>query len=369
MGLGVTIEDVARAARVSRQTVSRVINARPHVRREVRTRVEQAIETLGYVPSMAARQMGGRRSYMLLALMEQADPREPAARLPLDAMLIAGLEACSAHGYRVVFEQLPAATRSDPALAESLLRSALGALQPDGVILLPPLEARPELLAALAARGIRRASLSAESPYGRTMPGTGDIDLGEAAAHHLLGLGHRQIAFMAGFGDTERSQRRLAGYRRALATKGSRAHRHFVCETPLDFSAAFEMARSWLEPTIRPTAIIAESEEAARAVVQAAKSLKRSVPRELSVLALEDRPGLARSEPPISSLHQPHAQQFAAACQRLIEASMTRAGDDVVSGDSVARARTPPPPNHLLIERASLGLAPRALPRSLAVRS
>jgi LacI family transcriptional regulator len=330
--------------------------------------VEEAIATLGYVPSLAARQMAGRRSYMLLALLEQADLREAAARLPLDAMLIAGIEACSAQGYRVVFEQLPASSRSNPALIESHLRAALGALQPDGVILLPPLDARTDLIAMLAARGIRSAALCPRAAHARPVPGSGDIELGDAAAHHLLALGHSQIAFMAGPGDAERSQRRLAGYRRALASRGSRAHRHFVCETPLDYGAAFDIARSWLVPTIRPTAIIAESAEAARAVVQAARSLKRSVPRELSVLSLEECPGLARSEPAISALHQPFAQMFAAACQRLIEASATRAGDEGDAGDKAARARAQPPPNFLLIERASLGLAPRAVPQGLAVR-
>ncbi|MEO0872873.1 MAG: LacI family DNA-binding transcriptional regulator, partial [Pseudomonadota bacterium] len=72
MGLrNTTIEDVAKAAGVSRQTVSRVINRRSNVKDAVRARVEEAIAELGYVPNAAARRMGGARSYLLLAVIER----------------------------------------------------------------------------------------------------------------------------------------------------------------------------------------------------------------------------------------------------------------------------------------------------------
>jgi len=65
-GRPVTIEDVAIAADVSRQTVSRVINAHPNVKDVVRKRVEAAIASLGYVPNLSARRMGGARSYLIV---------------------------------------------------------------------------------------------------------------------------------------------------------------------------------------------------------------------------------------------------------------------------------------------------------------
>ena len=67
----ITIEDVGKAAGVSRQTVSRVINRSPKVSVASRERVEAAIAELGYVPNIAARRMGGARSYVLLAVFER----------------------------------------------------------------------------------------------------------------------------------------------------------------------------------------------------------------------------------------------------------------------------------------------------------
>ena len=67
----VTIKHVAAEAGVSLQTVSRVINDGPNVRDAIKDRVREAIEKLGYVPSLAARRMGGNRSYLLLALNDR----------------------------------------------------------------------------------------------------------------------------------------------------------------------------------------------------------------------------------------------------------------------------------------------------------
>ncbi|MEO1490032.1 MAG: LacI family DNA-binding transcriptional regulator, partial [Pseudomonadota bacterium] len=181
----ITIEDVAKAAGVSRQTVSRVINRRPNVKQEVRDRVELAINTLGYVPNVAARRMGGAKSYLLLAVIERgavaAGAGERAGRLPLDGMLLAGLEASSSAGYHLLFEQL------EPDRETSLAKFArtLTALSPDGVVLTPPLEDRHDLREALEKRGIATEYMGERHEYGVAVPGMDDAGLGEAAAQHL----------------------------------------------------------------------------------------------------------------------------------------------------------------------------------------
>ena len=342
MRQGITIEDVAKAAAVSRQTVSRVINRSPRVSPEARARVEQAIADLGWVPSLAARSMAGGRSRLLLVVFEGPPPgSEPA--LPLGDLLLAGTATCSAQGYRLLFEQL--APGLSPAAATAQLAATLGAAQPDGAILLPPADRARPLRDLLESRGIACETLHAAGhPPGNP---------GEAAAQHLLALGHRQIGFIAGAPDPARTRDNLAGYRRVLAQKDSRAHRHFVAETATDLAATLELARSWLVPTIRPTAIIAERAATALAVLHVARSLKLAVPRDLSLIALEDDPALAGSQPPLAALHEPAAALFAAACERLIAARE-------------ATPASPPEPPVMpltleLAERASLARAPRTI--------
>lgn len=342
-----TIEDVAREAGVSRQTVSRVINGSPNVSGPARERVEQAIDTLGYVPNAAARRMGGARSYLLLAAIERATAQDGPTGLPLDRMLLDGLRICSAHGYHLMFEQVA---------DERELGSALTSLTPDGVVLLPPLDERSAMHETLGRRGIAGSCLGERSEYGRILPGLDEAGFGEAAAGRLLEHGHRQVGYIAGTGEGARSRRRIEGYRRALAEAGSRAHRHFVSDEPRDFSGAMELARSWLAPTIRPTAIIAGSEAVALGVLQVARELGLVVPRDLSLLALEDTPGLARSQPPVSTLHQPLGELFAGACVRLIEA-----GGGARGGGDAAPAAVPPSQTHVFIPRATIARAPRAV--------
>lgn len=348
-----TIEDVAKAAGVSRQTVSRVINRASNVSQQARQRVEEAIAKLDYAPNLAARGMGGGRSYILLVLMEAGDDTV-AYGLPLGDMLLAGLETCSESNYHLMFDQIvrsPAdrqgtASRWDADLA-SQLGTILGAIQPDGVIVLPPLDDCNALHKLVASYGVPLAFLGERSEFGRTTPGLDQAALGEDAARHLIELGHRQIGFIAGPGDSSVSKLRLEGYRRALARSGSRAHRHFVAEAPGDYPGAVELGRSWLTPTIRPTAIITSTAQMALALHQVASECGIAIPRDLSLISLEETSALALPTPPVSSLHLPLELMFANACEQLIAAQ--------------TNIEAEPAPGAMLMDRASVARAPRTV--------
>lgn len=354
----ITIEHVARAAGVSRQTVSRVINNRTNVADTSRARVEAAIAELGYVPNAAARRMGGARSYMMLAVIQRGSGARGSGkrtgRLPVDAMLLAGVDACGATGYRLLFEQV----ESDPTSSLDALNRALTALSPDGVILTPPLDERDDLREAIEARSIALECLGERKAFGRAVPGIDDSALGEAATHHLIKLGHRQIAFITGAGDLSRSDRRVAGYHQVMATKGGRAHMHFTAKGQLGFAEARTLARSWLEPTIRPTAIIAETAEVALAILDVAAELGVNVPNDLSIISLEDRSSLSRAEPPVTALFQPYARLFEESCVKLI-ARAERPKEPNEPGEE----KPDPQPGAALewVMRASVTKAPRAV--------
>lgn len=346
-GRNPTIEDVAKAAGVSRQTVSRVINQKTNVSPSAKARVEAAIKDLGYVPNIAARRMGGARSYILLALIERGAARAVGGHLPLGELLLAGIEACSMHGYHLLFEQIEA-SGTPPAGMYERLAPILGSVQPDGVIIMPPLDRCEALRSTLSGKGIAYACLGERVEFGRTVPGLDEATFGKAAAQRLVDLGHRQVGFVAGVTEPERSLARLEGYRSTLAKCGSRAHRHFVAAGPNDFGQSLAIARNWLVPTIRPTAIIAETSEVAIAFLEAAHELGLKVPEGLSILSLTDSEALNRASPPVSVLHQPYGEMFAKACERLMATS---------SGNAVE----PPSQGFEFVDRGSLARAPRAV--------
>ncbi|MEL7189955.1 MAG: LacI family DNA-binding transcriptional regulator [Pseudomonadota bacterium] len=343
----ITIEDVAKAAGVSRQTVSRVINAQPNVRPSVREKIETVIADLGYVPNQAARRMGGSRSYVILAAFEKDAVGRSDGRLPLDAIMLAGMRACAQHGFNLQFAELDTSLGDT---SQQLARS-LTSLKPDGVVLLPSLEEDQDLRELLNQRDIATDYLGQRGEFGRMVPGLDDGFFAESAAEHLLAHGHRQIGFMSGLYDPTRSNRRREGYTKALVKAGSRAHGHFVANAPMGLEEAYDLARTWLTPTIRPTGIIAETEETARAVLRAAKSLNIAVPAELSVLVLDECDGLEHTEPALTALHQAYAAHFAAACERLMHQNTK---GEVASDEPMARDD-----GFALIERGSVSAAPR----------
>lgn len=363
MGQGnITIEDVGKAAGVSRQTVSRVINQKTNVSAAARERVETAIEELGYVPNIAARRMGGARSYVLLALIERNAARAAGGHLPLNEMLLAGIDACSIGGYHLLFDQIDAiADRSGGRTLSQSLNPILSAVQPDGVIVMPPLDQDTALQDALSKRGVASAYLGERIEKGRKVPGLDEAAFAEAAAQRLIALGHRQIGFVAGVTEGGRSGRRIEGYRRTLARSRSRAHRRFVADGAHDYAAALEIARNWLVPTIRPTAIIAETPEVALAFLHVAGELNLAVPRELSLLALADSSALALSKPPISALHQPYGAMFARACEQLMAASAGLALDTKDPADDEQSDNKTVTAGYEFTARASLAKAPRAV--------
>jgi LacI family transcriptional regulator len=337
----VTIEEVAKAAAVSRQTVSRVINHSPRVTAQTKARVEHAIAELGYVPGLAARTNGGRRARLLLAMFESSTS---GATLPLEDLIPARTGASSDGGYRLFLEPVPPDLASEAATAQ--FAATLRAVKPDGVVLLPPLDTRADLRAALDARGVAHTTLWGDEHV--------PANPGEAAAQHLLSLRHRQVGFISGPGERLRTEEWLTGYRKVLAQKGSRAHHYFVTTDQPDLPDVLELARAWLMPTIRPTAIITARANAALAVLHVARTLKISVPHDLSLVSLEDDPALARSKPPIAVLHIPVAKLFASACSRLIGLQEAQVEPVGPKEDTLTFTLE-------LIERASLARSPRAI--------
>jgi LacI family transcriptional regulator len=342
----VTIDDVAEAAGVSRQTVSRVVNRGPHVKPGVRERVQKAIDTLGYVPSLSARRMAGSRSYLILAINDRKRTIENWAAGRgndwVDQMLFGGMTECERQGFHLLFELID--TETAPALRQ--LANVTGALRPDGVILTPPHSDNEALCAWLHKRSLPFARIGHRE-------GVDSIDVymdeeGAAfdATSHLLALGHADIAYIAGSPAYGASARRVSGYERALASAGRPVRESRVEQGGFSFQIAAEIIDAMLTQTPRPTAFICDNDEMAFAALHVAASRGLAAPRDLSVVSFEDTPGVRFSLPPLTAIRQPTAAMIARACERLIAASR---GEDAIGAYKIP---------YELIVRESTGRAP-----------
>ncbi|MGB7373062.1 LacI family DNA-binding transcriptional regulator [Pontixanthobacter sp.] len=351
----VTIEHVAQAAGVSRQTVSRVINRGPNVKPAMRERVESAVEELGYVPNLSARRMGGGKSFLILAINDRQRTLEnwQAGRGNdwVDQMLYGGMTECEKHGFHLVFELIDA----DPQLAPRQLSRVLSSLRPDGVVLTPPHSDNLQLLELLADRQIPCARIGKDDGSSQV-----DIFMDEAGAageatRHLLAHGHRQIAFVAGAPEYGNSRKRIEGFRAALADAGLPENAGLVANGDFRFdTAAGEIARL-LDGSAPPSAIIADNDEMAFAALHLADQRSICVPGQLSVISFEDTPGVRFSVPPLTAIRQPTAEMIGKACERLIAIANGAAGA-LWTGESPGSDRFEMP--YRLINRATTG--PRA---------
>ncbi|TFI59725.1 LacI family DNA-binding transcriptional regulator [Sphingomonas parva] len=327
----VTIKHVAAEAGVSLQTVSRVINDGPNVRDAIKQRVVAAIEKLGYVPSLAARRMGGTRSYLLLALNDRdrtiAGWQSGDGTDWVDQMLLGGMLKCAEHGYRMIFELVDTHSLH----VERELTAALAALHPDGVILTPPHGDNPLITRLLASRHIPFARIGSDGQAPGFAIQMDDAKAAAAATEHLLLLGHRRIGFITGSRDYSLSVKRLVGYRSAMRGAGINT-RDLVAEGDFTFESGVKGSEALLGLGEPVTAILASSDQMALAALNVARARGLEVPRDLSVVSFDDTPIVRFCAPPLTAIRQPIAPMTATAAELLIRAAN---GDEIEDGPHV----------------------------------
>ncbi|MFF2081402.1 LacI family DNA-binding transcriptional regulator [Kitasatospora sp. NPDC058162] len=311
-GGATTIEEVARAAGVSRQTVSNALNAPQLLRRETLERVTAAIRELGYQPDQSARSLrsGARRTLGYLAPAD--DPYDPN---PLMAGFLEALvDAAGAEGQRVLlFRPVPPA--ADPVAA---IDEMVAARQVDGLVLADvlPEDAR---IGHVARLGIPFAA------FGRTGPGQPQhwVDVANdaataAAVRHLATLGHRRIGYLGAAEDLPWMAARRAGFLAETRRLGLSA----VTADGLDRLDGPDPAavRTLLRGPDRPTAVVAGSDLLALDVYQAVRAEGLTVgPGGVSVTGFHDTPLGRQLRPALTSIRLPLRAIATALVGRLLD--------------------------------------------------
>ena len=314
----VTIKHVAADAGVSLQTVSRVVNKAPNVRPEMLQRVQESIDRLGYVPSLAAQRLAGAHSYFILALNDRertiADWRSRQGTDWVDQMLLGGMLTCAEYGYRMIIELID--THSDQ--LEPELLAAIAAVQPDGIVLTPPHSGNHRIVDLLTKQGISFARIGSVRPGGGIKLTMDDERAGRIATEHLLELGHRRIGFIAGPADYELSGWRIDGWRAAMATAGLPTE-DLLARGDFTHESGRAGADRLLAGNGRATAIVVSNDQMTLGAMDAAREHGLRIPRDLSLVSFDDTPAMRYATPPMTAVIQPIAEVAARAVQLIIE--------------------------------------------------
>jgi LacI family transcriptional regulator len=325
----VTAAEVARKAGVSQPTVSLVLSRNPKARvaPETRARVLRIASELGYRPNRLAQGLVNRRSFAIAVIVPGFDN-------PVYAGIVSGAEKVAAEaGYAVLL--------CDAGEADAVQHiEALRDRQIDGVI-----------IAGIAAFTLPEAALDGlnvvlvNQPSDRFATVGGDsLKAGSIAAEHLLGLGHRRIAFIGPASSTPAFRLRERGFVQALRASGVALSSELIHRAEASVAGGLSGMRALLSLADRPTAVFCANDLIALGAHKACASAGVTLPRDVSILGCDDIEMARLVTPELSTVALPQRELGARAVRlllRQIEAGgMLPPAAQVLAAKLVARGTT-----------------------------
>lgn len=329
---GPAMRDVAAAAGVSAQTVSRVLNEHPNVQDSTRRRVQAVIDELGYRRNNTARALVTGRS-KTIGVLTLATNNYSRSSLALGVELGAR-EA----GYTVNSVTSSLSTQS---VIDAVSRLVFQGV--DGIIIAAPLQEAVEQVAKITAR-IPTVNTDGSSGMGDRMVGVDQDVAAVVATKHLLDLGHKTVWHLAGPSEWSDASSRLNSWRRTLQEAG--------CEVPPELHGDWSPESGYHNGLIlgrmpEVTAIFVASDEMAFGVIRALTELGRRIPEDVSVVGIDDIDLAAYSNPPLTTVRQSFEDTGRRAVQRLVDQITNpeiSTPPDLVAPSLIVRASTAPPP-------------------------
>lgn len=289
-----TISDVARLAKCSPMTVSRVINNETSVRESTREAVLAAIKQLNYLPNRAARSLAGASQTRFALLYSN-----PSASY-LSELLMGSLDQARSSDIYLVVERCEF-EKDEEKVVSRLVDSGI-----KGFILPSPLCDEQALLDMLHARGAHAVQVGP----GRPDPNHSAVMIDEYQAaydmtRHIIGLGHKRIGFIIGNPHQTASGQRLSGFIDAMEAAGLEVPEGMVMQGLFTYRSGFDAAIRLLDQPEPPTAIFASNDDMAAAVVAVAHRRHLEVPVDLSVCGFDDTALASTIWPELTTIRQP----------------------------------------------------------------
>lgn len=303
-----TLDDVARAARVSTATVSRCINDPDLLSKPTRERVQNAIKTLGYTPNFAARSMAAKRTFTIGAIIPTME----------NAIFARGLQAFQeelhARGYTLLVSS--SAYQSE---AEEEQISTLVARGADGLLLIGH-DRDPAIYDYLERQ---RVPVLVAWSYDETArpPSIGFDNRAAmcALAEHAIELGHRQIAMISGISQqNDRARMRIAGVRDAMAAHGLDPETLAPIEVPYGVTEGAAAFVDLMKDNPRPSIVFCGNDVLAAGALRGARQLGLDVPGDVSITGFDDIELAQVVTPELTTVHVPHRDMGTMAATELV---------------------------------------------------
>ncbi|RPI33877.1 MAG: LacI family transcriptional regulator [Chloroflexota bacterium] len=289
-----TIREVAQRAGVSYATVSHVINNTRFVMPDTRDRVLAAMTELNYRPNALARSLRqGKTNTIGLILPDSANP------------YFAEISRCiEDEAFRLGYSVILCNTERDTK-REQFYVDVLSKKQVDGIIFVAAGD-QVDSLNFLLGEDIPVVLIDRDLPNIQIDAVLTDNQRGGyLATRHLIELGHKSIACIAGPSYITPSSERIVGYRMALEENGLAYDENLVLQGDYHPDSGLQIAKNFLNRKPRPTAIFALNDLMALGALRAAAELRFSVPDEIAIVGFDDIEFACYTNPPLTTIAQP----------------------------------------------------------------
>lgn len=305
-----TVHDVAAVAGVSRGTVSRVLNG-GYVSSAARAAIEAAIAEVGYVPNTAARNLVMQRSQAVAFLVLEPpslileDPNIGAIMLGANAVL-------SAADYQLVNLVV------DSARDTERITNYLSGGFVDGAVIVSA-RANDPITRVVTDLALPATFVGHPPDLTQGIPFIGIDNIGSAKAitKRLAATGRKRIGMIAAAVDRDSGADRLTGFQQAL---GRRFKPELVAHVPFyDYASGMNGMRELLQREPRLDGVFAASDAVAAGAMQVLRELGRDVPGDVGVVGFDDSPWAQRTDPALSTVHQPAKEIGAQAADLVLQ--------------------------------------------------
>lgn len=304
------LKDVAKQAGVSIATVSRVINNPDAVNVATRRKVEKAIKQLNFRPSRVAQRLrsreGGSKTIGLVL---------PDILNPFYVDVLRGVEDYAyANGYAVI-----TCNFAQDEARENLYLDILRSESVDGMVV-APVHGRDQKVVQLVKAGIPivcvdRGLTGADADVVLVDNRKGAYD----AVSHLIGLGHKRIAFISGLPQIPTSGERLAGYKEALQKHAIPVAGELIKYGDSKHESGLKLSEELLRGPHPPTALFTGNNLITLGALETIHKNGLHIPGDIAIVGFDDMYWSISLNPPLTAVRQPGYDMGQRAAELLLQ--------------------------------------------------
>lgn len=290
----ITINDIAKAANVTKATVSYVLNNKPGVSEETRQKILKIMKEMNYHPNAVARGLAGKSTEMLGLIIPDISDH-------FYVQIVRGVEkTANLYNFTLNLCTTHAIPEKERKMVDLLTNGRV-----DGIILMTyflDLDFINDIKKRKIPFVLIDSTFDDKSIYSVNVD---NFEAGYKATEYLIRLGHRRIAFIAGPQNSNDSLCRFRGYRQALNDHGIPYEEVLVCQGDFKREGGYQAFFNLHRLEAKPTAVFAANDQMAIGVLSAARALGLQVPQDLSVIGCDDIEASSVVEPPLTTIKQP----------------------------------------------------------------